>query len=284
MKKTGDIAKAMAYAQKALPAAERARDEDLIAEACYVLASIEDERENYARVRALPRARACRSSNRNKPCRDWRARTPRRPAGASRSSDIDDARGMRSSARSTRSSSTTASRWPRTTGSGGRSSSSQGEREAAKAKFEAARADVRGARHAVRAGAAALRHRLCSKDEPEEATQTIRSAIRIFERLDATHDLERARGALFRIKPAGKAPDSGVVGLYEVVKIINSTLNLEEVLNRVLDVAIRRAARRARHDPPARSDHQRAAHARRAQHQRGAKAGRSARRSRSSRK
>src|SRR2546430_4134797 len=78
------------------------------------------------------------------------------------------------------------------------------------------------------------------KDEPEEATQTIRGAIRIFERLEATHDLERARGALFRIKPAGKAPDSGVVGLYEVVKIINSTLNLEEVLNRVLDLAIRR--------------------------------------------
>ena len=78
------------------------------------------------------------------------------------------------------------------------------------------------------------------KEEPEEATQTIRGAIRIFERLEATHDLERARGALFRIKPAGKAPASSVVGLYEVVKIINSTLNLEEVLNRVLDLAIRR--------------------------------------------
>ncbi|HEX6159339.1 MAG TPA: sigma 54-interacting transcriptional regulator, partial [Thermoanaerobaculia bacterium] len=70
--------------------------------------------------------------------------------------------------------------------------------------------------------------------------QMIRSAIRIFERLDATHDLERARGALFRIRPAGKAPDQGVVGLYEIVKIINSTLDLQEVLNRVLDVCIRR--------------------------------------------
>src|SRR5204863_9133986 len=73
-----------------------------------------------------------------------------------------------------------------------------------------------------------------------EATQTIRGAIRIFDRLDATHDLERARGALFRIKPAGKAPDSNVVGLYEIVKIINSSLNLNDVLNRVLDLAIRR--------------------------------------------
>ncbi|HVR39557.1 MAG TPA: sigma 54-interacting transcriptional regulator, partial [Thermoanaerobaculia bacterium] len=78
------------------------------------------------------------------------------------------------------------------------------------------------------------------REEPEEATQTIRSAIKIFERLDATNDLERARGALFRIKPAGKVPDQNVVGLYEIVKIINSTLDLQEVLNRVLDVCVRR--------------------------------------------
>src|SRR5256714_5196604 len=46
--KKGDIAKALEYGQKALAAAERARDEDLVAEACYVLANIEDERENIA--------------------------------------------------------------------------------------------------------------------------------------------------------------------------------------------------------------------------------------------
>ncbi|HWW59731.1 MAG TPA: tetratricopeptide repeat protein, partial [Thermoanaerobaculia bacterium] len=43
--KKGDIAKALEYAQKALVAAERARDEDLVAETSYVLAHIEDERE-----------------------------------------------------------------------------------------------------------------------------------------------------------------------------------------------------------------------------------------------
>src|SRR5213075_1675043 len=78
------------------------------------------------------------------------------------------------------------------------------------------------------------------REEPEEASQTIRTAIRIFERLNATHDLERARGALQRIKPAGRVPDQNVVGLYEVVKIINSSLNLNDVLNRVLDLATRR--------------------------------------------
>src|SRR4029079_1417130 len=47
-KKRGDIARALEYGQKALVAGERARDEDLIAEAAYVLAAIEDERGNAA--------------------------------------------------------------------------------------------------------------------------------------------------------------------------------------------------------------------------------------------
>src|SRR6185503_7407013 len=115
----------------------------------------------------------------------------------------------------------------------------KGDRDAANAKFEAARETFEELDAPYELGRLLFDVGLL-REEPEEATQTIRSAIRIFERLDATHDLERARGALFRIRPAGKAPDQGVVGLYEIVKIINSTLNLEEVLNRVLDVCIRR--------------------------------------------
>src|ERR1043165_5151203 len=50
-----------------------------------------------------------------------------------------------------------------------------------------------------------------------------------------------ACGALFRLRPSGKVQTpSAVVGLYEVVKIINSSLDLQEVLTRVLDLAIRR--------------------------------------------
>jgi Nif-specific regulatory protein len=78
------------------------------------------------------------------------------------------------------------------------------------------------------------------RDDPDEALQALRRAIKIFERLEAEHDLERARGALFRIKPAGKSGETNVIGLYEVVKIINSALNVEEVLERVLDIALRR--------------------------------------------
>jgi Nif-specific regulatory protein len=114
-----------------------------------------------------------------------------------------------------------------------------GDREAASQKFETARAYFEELETPYELARLLFDVGLL-RDEPDEATQTIRSAIRIFEKLDATHDLERARGALFRIKPAGKAPDTGVVGLYEIVKIINSTLDLQEVLGRVLDLAIRR--------------------------------------------
>ena len=238
MAKKGDIGKAMAYAQTALSAAERARHEDLIAEASYVLANIEDERENYAEAerylartmsifqshqttQGLARAHTAAASLAFTQQRMDEARK-HAELGAMYASQLDDRFTLAKND------------WM-----WGKIFSSEGDRDAANAKFEAARVTFEildtpyeQARLLFDVG--------LLKEEPEEATQTIRSAIRIFERLEATHDLERARGALFRIKPAGKAPASGVVGLYEVVRIINSTLNLEEVLNRVLDLAIRR--------------------------------------------
>jgi len=238
MGKKGDIAKAMSYAQKALSAAERARDEDLIAEASYVLANIEDERENYGEAerhlartlsifashqttQGLSRAHTAAASmafTQQRMDEAWR----HAELGAMYARQLDDRFALAKND------------WM-----WGKIFSSQGERDAANAKFESARATFELLETPYEHARLLFDIGLL-KDEPEEATQTIRSAIRIFERLEATHDLERARGALFRIKPAGKAPDSGVVGLYEVVRIINSTLNLEEVLNRVLDVAIRR--------------------------------------------
>ncbi|MCU1244682.1 MAG: uncharacterized protein JWN02_592, partial [Acidobacteria bacterium] len=66
--KKGDFAKALEYGQKALAAAERARDEDLIAEASYILASIEDERENLPECeKHLTRAMAIFEQNRTIP-------------------------------------------------------------------------------------------------------------------------------------------------------------------------------------------------------------------------
>jgi len=238
MNKKGDIAKAMTYAQKALSAAERARDEDLIAEASYVLATIEDGRENYAEgERHLARSMSIFESHqttqglaRAHTAAASMAFTQQRIDEATRHAELGAKYAGQLDDRFTLAKNDWI--W-------GKILSSQGHREAANVKFDTARATFEELQTPYELARLLFDVGLL-KDEPEEATQTIRSAIRIFERLEATHDLERARGALFRIKPAGKAPESGVVGLYEVVKIINSTLNLEEVLNRVLDLAIRR--------------------------------------------
>ena len=237
-KKRGDIAKALEYAQKAMAAGERARDEDLIAEASYVLASIEDERGNLEdSERYLNRSMAIFESNRTL---HGLARAHTAAAcmvlqkgdleGAVRHAEDGEQFARQLGDRFSLAKNDWA--WAKIF-------NAKGEREAAQARFDAARttfeeldAPYELARLLFDVGVL--------RDEPEEATQQIRGAIRIFERLDASLDLERARGALFRIRPAGKAPDQGVVGLYEIVKIINSTLNLEEVLNRVLDVCIKR--------------------------------------------
>jgi Nif-specific regulatory protein len=236
--KKGDIAKALEYGQKALSAAERARDEDLVAEACYVLAQIEDERENYADAeRHLARAMTIFEAHQTT---QGLARAHTAAASlAFAQQRLDDAvhhaeLGAQFAEQLNDRFNIAKNDWM-----WGKILSFKGNRDAANLKFELARVIFEELETPYELGRLLFDIGLL-KEEPDEATQTIRSAIRIFERLDATHDLERARGALFRIKPAGKAPDSGVVGLYEVVKIINSTLNLEEVLNRVLDLAIRR--------------------------------------------
>ena len=237
-KKRGDIAKALEFAQKAMAAGERAREEDLIAEAAYVIASIEDERGNLDEAeRYLGRCLTIFESNRTLP---GLARAHTAAAvfvlqrgdmdAAVRHAEIGERYARQLGDRYQLAKNDWA--WAKIHGS-------RGDRETATAKFDGARAAFEELDTPYDLGRLLFDIGLL-REEPEEATQTIRSAIRIFERLDATHDLERARGALFRIRPPGRAPESGVVGLYEIVKIINSTLNLEEVLNRVLDVCIRR--------------------------------------------
>jgi Nif-specific regulatory protein len=237
-KKRGDIARALEYGHKALAAGERGRDEDLIAEAAYVLASIEDERGNAEESeRYLERAMSIFESNRTL------HGMARAHAAAAvivlQKGDLEKA--MEHAEAGEKIARQLGDRYSLAKNDWARAKilSAQGDREAAAAKFESVRLVLEELDTPYDLGRLLFDIGLL-REEPDEATHTIRSAIRIFERLDASHDLERARGALFRIKPAGKAPDSGVVGLYEIVKIINSTLDLQEVLNRVLDVAIRR--------------------------------------------
>jgi Nif-specific regulatory protein len=237
-KKRGDIAGALEYAQKALAAGERARDEDLIAEASYVIASIEDERGNLEEADTYL-SRAMRIFESNRTLRGLaRAHTAAACICLEKAS-IEEAvrhaelgREYANQAGDRFAQAKNDWAWAKILGV-------RGEREDAAAKFETVRALLEELETPYELGRLLFDIGLL-RDDPEEATQTIRSAIRIFEMLEATHDLERARGAMFRIRPAGKGPDHGVVGLYEIVKIVNSTLDLEEVLNRVLDVCLRR--------------------------------------------
>jgi Nif-specific regulatory protein len=236
--KKGDITKALEYAHKVFNAAERARDEDLLAEASYVLAQIEEERENYPEAqRHLNRALAIFEDKKtihglaraHTFAADLCLRQQKSDEavhhahlGARMATQLDDrfTLGL--------------NEWV-----WGKILFYKGDRDAAAQKFETAKALFEELDTPYELGRLLFEVGLL-REEAEEATQTIRSAIRIFERLDAVHDLERARGALFRIKPTGKAPETSVVGLYEIVKIVNSTLDLDEVLNRVLDMATRR--------------------------------------------
>jgi Nif-specific regulatory protein len=239
MNKKGDIAKALEYVQKALAAAERAREEDILAEACYVLASIEDERENYTDAeRYLERAlqifedkQTTAGLARAHTAQSSLAFSQQRMEEAIRHAELGaqyaDQLGDRFSKAK--------NDWM-----WGKILFANGDREHANLRFEAARVAFEELETPYELGRLLFDIGVL-KDDAEEATQTIRGAIRIFERLDAPHDLERARGALFRIRPSGKVQQPGaVVGLYEVVKIINSSLDLQEVLTRVLDLAIRR--------------------------------------------
>lgn len=236
--KRGDIARALEYGQKALNAAERARDEDLIAEASYVLAHIEDERENHVESQRFL-DRALDIFERNKTVSGLARAYTAAAALSLRQGKLDEAIRCAELGRSSAKELDDRFTLAKNDWAWAKIHAFRGEREAAAACFDAARTVFEEldtpyelARLIFEVGVL--------REEPEEATQTIRGAIRIFERLDAGLDLERARGALFRIKPGGKAPDQAVVGLYEVVKIINSSLDLNEVLNRVLDLAVRR--------------------------------------------
>ena len=237
-KKRGDIAKALEYGQKAFAAGERARDEDLIAEAAYTLASIEDERDNVEESdKHLTRALAIFEANRTlhglaraHTAAAVLALRKNDPEAAVRHVELGAKYARQLGDRYTLAKNDWA--WARI-------HAFRGERDSAAARFEAARIGLEEI-DAPYDLARLLFDIGILRDEPEEATQMIRNAIRIFEKLDASLDLERARGALFRIKPSGKAPDQNVVGLYEIVKIVNSTLDLQEVLTRVLDVCLRR--------------------------------------------
>jgi Nif-specific regulatory protein len=83
--------------------------------------------------------------------------------------------------------------------------------------------------------------------EKSRAAARLGTAARLFERIGALRELERSRGVLERIatkaaaEAGGPAPlGLGVIGLYEVSRIVNSTRDLSAVLEDIVDLALRR--------------------------------------------
>jgi Nif-specific regulatory protein len=76
----------------------------------------------------------------------------------------------------------------------------------------------------------------------DTALRRLRRALTGFERLGAETELRRASGALDRIREHQRLTLGRGVSevLYEVVKVVNSTLDLQEVLSRTLDLVLER--------------------------------------------
>ncbi len=73
---------------------------------------------------------------------------------------------------------------------------------------------------------------------PQHAGLRLRRALRLFEELGAETEVRRARGVLERVEEHGRRGDDRNPVLYEVIKVINSTLDLDEVLDRTMDLVL----------------------------------------------
>ena len=85
---------------------------------------------------------------------------------------------------------------------------------------------------------------------PQQAGERLRRALDLFERLGAEAEVRRTRGVLERIDEHGRRGGDRDPVLYEVVKVINSTLDLSEVLDRTMDLVLQHLRAAARHDRP----------------------------------
>jgi|CXWL01.1.fsa_nt_gi Nif-specific regulatory protein len=77
---------------------------------------------------------------------------------------------------------------------------------------------------------------------PDIAVERLDRALIAFERLGATGEVDKCRGVIEHVRERHRLEASrrGPVGLYEVVKVINSTLELDEVLARIMDLVLER--------------------------------------------
>ncbi|MDX1632463.1 MAG: sigma 54-interacting transcriptional regulator, partial [Thermoanaerobaculia bacterium] len=78
---------------------------------------------------------------------------------------------------------------------------------------------------------------------PEIALERLDRALVALERLGAATEFERTRGVMEGIRQRHQLGAGGVAGgpgLWEIAKVINSTLDLQEVLDRIMDLVLQR--------------------------------------------
>lgn len=77
---------------------------------------------------------------------------------------------------------------------------------------------------------------------PDLSVERLDRALIAFERLGAASEVDKCRGVIEHVRERHRleAARRGPVGLYEVVKVINSSLDLDEVLNRIMDLVLER--------------------------------------------
>ena len=236
--KKGQAGLAFEYAQKALDSAERTRNEELLAEASFLLARLERDRDNLQSARALlDRAKRIFQETAT-------------PQGLAKSHvlaaqlalldhDLDTASELAESSLMLAERLGDQITVAESLFIEGRIAYVKGDLSAGEERFERSKAILTELRAMYHLGRVHFEFGLLLKN-PEKAIEEIRKAITIFEDLGAAPELERARGAIFRIRPSGSLTKGEVVGLYEVVRIINSTLSVEEVLSKMLDIVLKR--------------------------------------------
>jgi len=73
---------------------------------------------------------------------------------------------------------------------------------------------------------------------PQLAEERLQRALALFEGLGAEAELRRTRGVVEHVREHGRRGGDRDPVLYEVVKVINSTLDLSEVLDRTMDLVL----------------------------------------------
>ncbi|MBW3670348.1 MAG: tetratricopeptide repeat protein, partial [Acidobacteria bacterium] len=238
LSKKGQIGLAFEYAQKAKASAERARNEELLAEASFLLARFERDRDNLKTARTLlDQAKRI----------FYETATPHGLAKshvlAAQLALLDN--DLVAASELAESSLLLAERLgdqitiAESLFIQGRICYVKGEVSRGEERFEKAKEILTALKAMYHLGRVHFEFGLLLKN-PEKAIEEIRKSIAIFEELGAAPELERARGAIFRIRPSGSLTKGEVVGLYEIVRIINSTLSVEEVLRRMLDLVLKR--------------------------------------------